>query len=156
MSLLGEKPTSASLPLSVLRALQPLAVLALKTWRRPRAGGEWGCVPLLARSQLCKPCHCLVEPSEVVTLAQRPGMRSLAEPVCLLCGPGAALGSWNHGARRARARAGSGAGVSWFKGTPACMLPVLVFKYTQISSPPPLSRQFRGESLLDRCVPSYR
>lgn len=83
MSLLGEKPTSASLPLSVLRALQPLAVLALKTWRRPRAGGEWGCVPLLARSQLCKPCHCLVEPSEVVTLAQRPGMRSLAEPsVC--------------------------------------------------------------------------
>lgn len=152
MSLLGEKPTSAFLPLSVFRALQPLAVLTLKTWRRPRAGGEWGCVPLLARSQVCKPCHCLVEPSEVVTLAQRPGMRSLAEPsVCRVApelpwAPGTVVPG---GPERERAQVLVCPGLKGLQ-LAGCLL---LFLNTLRSLRP---RQFRGESLLDRCVPSYR
>lgn len=63
MSLLGEKPTSAFLPLSVFRALQPLAVLALKTWRRPRAGGgDGGVSPSWLDPRFANPVIALLSP----------------------------------------------------------------------------------------------
>lgn len=128
MSLLGEKPTSAFLPLCP-QATAASCGAGTKNLETPRAGGEWGCVPLLARSQVYKPCPCLVEPSEVVTLAQwPPGMRSLADPSVCCVAPELhwALGAVvPEGLEREPAQELGCLGLK-----AACMLPLLLFLNT--------------------------